>query len=185
MAKAQIKSANAAGRYGVAIFDLAKEAKRLAAVEKELLSLKKLLQSSAALREAMASPVIAISEKSEIMQALAKKAKWSILVSNFLAIACDNGRAAEITDMVDSYMELLAQEKNSLSASAITAQELTTKQKTNLAASLKKALGSNVKLETEVDPRLLGGLVVQVGSVMFDSSLKTQLEGLKLAMKES
>jgi F-type H+-transporting ATPase subunit delta len=82
-------------------------------------------------------------------------------------------------------MALLAQEKGSLSASAITAQELTAKQKNNLAGGLKKALGSNVKLETEVDPRLLGGLIVQVGSVMFDSSLKTQLEGLKLAMKES
>jgi len=182
---AQINSAGAAGRYGVAIFDLAKEAKRLAAVEKELLALKGLLQSSAPLRETMASPVIAAFEKSNTLQALAKKAKWSTLVSNFVAIACDNGRAAEIIDMVDSYMALLAQEKSSLSASAITAQELSAKQKTNLAAGLKKALGSNVKLETEVDPRLLGGLVVQVGSVMFDSSLKTQLEGLKLAMKES
>ena len=185
VASAQINSASAASRYGAALFDLAVEAKCLPAVEKELVALKGLLTDSEALRDTIVSPVIAAPEKTAVMMAVAKKAKWSELASNFIAVACDNGRAAELVEMVDAFLLRLAQSKGLLSAKAKTATALTAKQKTAMASGLKKALGRDVKLETEVDSRLLGGLIVSVGSVMFDSSLKTQLEGLKLAMKES
>lgn len=185
MASEQINSASAASRYGAALFDLANDDKCLPAVELELLSVRNLVSESAVLRETISSPVIAASEKTAVLIALAKKAKWSKLTTNFIAVACDNGRAAELTEMVDAFLAKVAQAKGLLTARAKTATILTAKQKTDLASGLKKALGRNVKLETEVDSRLLGGLIVSVGSVMFDSSLKTQLEGLKLAMKES
>lgn len=182
---ASVNSASVAGRYGSAIFDLARDSGSLPEVEKQLLALKQLLQGSEKLLQAMASPVISSSDKAETLQALASKAKWSKMVINFIGIACDNGRASELIDMVDGFLALVAHSKGNISASAKTAQALSAKQKTNLATGLKKAFGRNVKLKTEVDPRLLGGLVVQVGSVMFDGSIKSQLEGLKLAMKES
>ncbi|VAV94621.1 ATP synthase delta chain [hydrothermal vent metagenome] len=116
---------------------------------------------------------------------MAQKSKFSPLVANFIGVICQNGRAMELIEIVDAFLAKVAAAKGVIHASATTAQALSSKQKTNLAAGLKKTLGRPVQLETEVDSRLLGGLIVQVGSRMFDSSLQTQLEGLKLAMKES
>ncbi|PHR56411.1 MAG: ATP synthase F1 subunit delta [Robiginitomaculum sp.] len=185
MPSVQVNSASAAGRYAVAIYELAQESKILPRVGKELLSLQKALRGSADLLALAASPMVGASQKVAVFQALASKAKFSPLMVNFVGLVCENGRAADLSDMVDGFGALVDQAKGTLQANAITAQDLSAQQKKNLASGLKKALGRTVKLKTEVDSRLLGGLVVQIGSVMFDSSLKTQLEGLKLAMKES
>jgi F-type H+-transporting ATPase subunit delta len=185
VASGQVNSASAASRYGAAIFDLASDTKSLTRVEKELSSLRKMINSSAPLREMIASPLVSTSDMSASLRALASKAKFSPLVGNSLAVIAENGRASDMLAIIDAFFARLAAAKGTLAAHAKTATALSAKQKTDLTASLKKALGRTVKLETEVDPRLLGGLIVQVGSRMFDSSLKTQLEGLKLTMKES
>ncbi len=185
MASGQINSSGAAGRYGTALFELASENKSLVRVEKELLALKKLLLSSAPLAQMSASPLISADEKTAALLGIAKKAKYLPLVANFLGVIAQNGRADHLVAIIDAFLARIAAAKGALQATAKTAQALTPKQKTNLSAGLKKALGRTVKLETEVDPRLLGGLIVQIGSRMFDSSLKTQLESLKLTMKES
>ncbi|VAW00902.1 ATP synthase delta chain [hydrothermal vent metagenome] len=185
MANQQINSASAANRYGAAIFELANEGKALAQVEKQLKNLAKLVQNSAPLSQTLASPLVNAAEKNAVLQALAKKSKFSPLVANFIGIVCQNGRATELIEIVDAFLAKVAAAKGLVYANAKTAQALSTQQKTNLAAGLKKTLGRPVQLETEVDSRLLGGLIVQVGSRMFDSSLQTQLAGLKIAMKES
>lgn len=185
MSSSDVKSAGAAARYGNAMFELAAESKALAKTEKELLALQKMLQGSAALTSAAASPLVSVSEKSAMFADIAKKAKFSPLTSNFLGVACENGRAGELGDMVDAYLARAAAAKGKVRASAVSANALTTTQKKNLSAALKKTLGRSVELDTNVDPDLLGGLIVQVGSRMYDSSLRTQLNGLKLAMKEN
>lgn len=185
MSSSDVKSAGAAARYGNAMFELAAESKALAKTEKELLALTKMLAASPALAEAAASPLVGAQEKAALFADLAKKAKFSKLTANFLGVVCENGRAGELSDMVNAYMAQSAAAKGHVRASATTAIAMTATQKKNLSASLKNTLGHNVELETDVDPDLLGGLIVQVGSRMYDSSLKTQLNGLKLAMKEN
>lgn len=185
MSSSDVKSAGAAARYGNAMFELAAESKALAKTEKELLDLSKLLQATPALAQAAASPMVGQAEKAALFADLAKKAKFSRLTTNFLGVVCENGRAGELLDMVNAYMARAAEAKGHVRASASTAAALTATQKKNLSAALKKALGRAVELDTDVNPDLLGGLVVQIGSRMYDSSLRTQLNGLKFAMKEN
>jgi len=185
VASGQNLSSGAASRYGAAIFELASDTGSVPKVEKELVSIKKMIVGSSQLSEMIASPLISAKDKAAALSALAKKAKLSKLVSDFVGLVATNGRAADLIKCIDSFLARQAAAKGTVFAHAKTASALGATQKTKLAAGLKQALGQTVKLETEVDPRLLGGLIVQVGSRMFDSSLKTQLEGLKLTMKES
>ena len=185
MSDQQVNSASAANRYGAAIFELASEGKNLARVKKELMALQSLLAKSSELSAVLASPLIKAAQKNAVLQDITKHAKFTPLIGNFIGVICANGRAAELSDIVTALVVRIELAAGTLRANAKTAQALSAKQKVNLETGLKKTLGRTVKLNTEVDRRLLGGLVVQIGSVMFDSSLKTQLEGLKLAMKES
>jgi F-type H+-transporting ATPase subunit delta len=172
-----------AGRYANALFDLATEDKSVAKTGDALASFMALVESSDDLKRLMRSPVFKVAEQSASIEALAAKAKISGLALNFLKLMSANRRLAAVPDAIRGYTALVAKSKGETSAEVISAEKLSAKQIADLKASLKATVGSNVVLTTSIDPSLLGGLIVKVGSRMLDNSLKTKLQNLKVAMK--
>lgn len=178
-------TSEADSRYASALMQLAEEAKSLKTVEKDLKTLKGLFAKSTDLVEMTTSPVIADADKTKALLALATKAKLGKLTQNFIGIVADNGRAGELPSMITAFEQIVAARRGTESALVTSAKKLTTAQIRSISASLKKSLGHAVTLEMRVDPELLGGFAVKIGSRYYDASLKTKLEGLKLALRET
>ncbi len=178
-------TANAAGRYATALFELAKTSGAADAVEADLSAFRAALAESPELAEALASPLYSAEEKTGVLSALADKAGFNDLTKNAFGVAAMNGRAGELGELAKAFAALAAADRGIMSADVATAAALTKKQTEALTASLKSAYGRDVEVRTQVRPELLGGLIVKVGSRMFDSSLRTKLDGMKTAMKEA
>ncbi len=170
--------------YAHALFDLAREAKQVKQVEASLDEVSGLIGSEEGFRTLLASPVLSSDEKYGAMQAIVAKAGFPELVGNFLLTVARNGRLPVLETMIESFRELAARERNELQAEVVSAAPLNKKQVADLVRTLKARMGKTVTLDTSVDPSLIGGLVVKVGSRMIDSSLKTKLTAMKIAMKE-
>lgn len=175
----------AANRYAVALLELAEDSKSLKTIEKDLKTLKGLFAKSEDLTALSASPVLTTAEQSAALMAIAKKAKLSKLTTQFIGTCVENRRAAQIPEIIAAFEEKLARKRGTQSAQVISAQKLTAAQLTSIKSQLKKTIGRDVAIETQIDPTLLGGFAVKIGSRYFDSTLKTKLEGLKMAMKEA
>ena len=172
-----------AGRYATALFDLAAERNALDAVAKDLQALRQMMAESADLARLITSPVIARDAQAKAITALAEKAGFNPLTRNILGVMAMNRRLFALSGAIDSYLAKLAESRGELSAEVTSAAPLSDQQRNAVAESLRQALGSKVTVHTKVDKRLLGGLVVRVGSRMVDSSLRTKLQKLQLAMK--
>jgi F-type H+-transporting ATPase subunit delta len=175
----------AAERYATALFDLAKDAKAIDAVEADLNGLLAALGEDDTLGKALASPLYEAEGKAASLEAIGDKAGFHALTRNTLGVMARNGRAGLIGDLARGFAALAAAERGISEAHVTSATKLTDKEIDALKASLKRALGRDVEIRTETDPAVLGGLIVQVGSRMFDSSLRTKLDGLRTAMKEA
>ena len=176
--------AGMAGRYALALFELALEAKKLNNVEADLTSFTKLLEGSADLKRLVRSPVFSAEEQSRAIAALAKDAKLSPLTINFLQLIARNRRLFAVADMIRAFNALVERHRGEVTAEVTSAKKLTAEQTKSLQTALKSAVGQDVQITSHVDPALLGGLVVKVGSRMIDTSLKTKLDNLQYAMKE-
>lgn len=172
-------------RYARALFELADDAGELAAVEADVETLGAALSESEDLRRALTSPVFRTADKAAALKALAEKLELNTLTARFLGVVANNGRAGDISKMLRAFKALAAKKRGSATAEVVTADALTQAQLKELTAALKTALGRDVEVRTEVREDLIGGLIVKVGSRMFDSSLKSKLEGLRKTMKEA
>jgi len=185
VSQSDVITGEAPKRYAQALLELAEESKSLKSVEKDVKTLKGLFAKSADLTAMASSPVIDMDDKVAALTAVAKKAKVSALTTQFIGTVTKNRRAAEIPAMLASFEDMVARRKGSQVAKVASAQKLTAAQLTSLKSNLKKTLGRPVDVETSVDPDLLGGFIVRIGSRLYDSSLKTKLEDLKIALKEA
>ena len=185
MSQTDVITGEAPKRYAQALLELAVEAKSLKTVEKDVATVKALFAGNDELRRMAASPVFAIEDKVAALGAIAAKAKNGKLVSQFVGLAAQNRRADEIPAMISAFEDLLARRRGTQTARVTSAKKMTAAQVTKLKGELKKSLGHTVDIETDVDPDLLGGFVVRIGSRLYDSSLKTQVEDLKLALKQA
>ena len=175
--------ASMAGRYAVALFELAKDQKQLEQVERDLASLQGMLNSSADLRRLVLSPVITAENQSKALGAVLEKAGISGLTANFVKLIARNRRLFAASDMMKAFRALIARERGEVSADVASAHALTPEQMQLLSDTLRTSIGKNVRIDTRVDPNLLGGLVVKVGSRMIDSSLRTKLNNLKVVLR--
>lgn len=173
-----------AGRYASALFDLALDAKSLDQVGNELSSIAALIDDSADLQRMVRSPVFTAEEQEAAFGEILKKAGISGLSANFIGLVIRNRRLFVLRDMIRAYGVLLSEHKGEVTADVTAAHPLSDAQTTALKAAIKDAVGKDVAVQTRVDESLLGGLVVKVGSRMIDTSLKTKLNSLKIAMKE-
>lgn len=179
------KATDAGRRYARALFDLALETKALAAVEGDLKSIKTMLGESADLRRLLASPAFSAEDKAKGLSAIAAKAKFNKTTQNFLGLISANGRASELAGVISAFEALAAAERGAVSAEVISAAPLSAAQSKAIASALREALGKDPEIETRVDPAILGGLKVRVGSRLFDASLKSRLDSLKFALKRA
>jgi F-type H+-transporting ATPase subunit delta len=172
-----------AGRYASALFGLATEQKSVPATAAALASIMGLVEGSEDLQRLMKSPVFKVADQMEALSALAAKAKINGLALNFLKLMCQNRRLAAVPAAIAAFNGLVAAAKGEKSAEVTSAEALSAKQVADIKAALKSAVGNDVSLSQKIDPAILGGLIVKVGSRMMDNSLRTKLNSLKVAMK--
>ena len=174
-----------AGRYATALFELAEGANSLDATASDLANVSALINESDDLRRLVLSPVFSADEQGRAIAAVLERAGIKGLVANFIGLVIHNRRLFALPDMIRGFNAMLAVKRGELTADVTSAHALNDAQIQSLKASLKSATGRDVQINATVDASLLGGLVVKVGSRMIDSSLKTKLNSLKLAMKEA
>lgn len=180
-----VPATGVAGRYATALFELAKEAGSVGAVEAELNALAGLIDASEDLRAFLKSPVYDREDQNRAATALSEKAGFSQLTANFLKLLAKNGRLFALPGVIKAFLGMAAADRGEVAAEAITAAPMNDEQTKALRHEIEAMAGKAVNLETRVDPELLGGLVVKIGSRMIDASLKTKLNRLKTVMKEA
>lgn len=171
------------GRYAKALFELADAEKQLDDVASDLGAINAMIQECDDLDRLLRSPVISREDQSRAFEAVLAVAKTGELTRNFCGLIAQKRRLAALPGIIAHYQKLIAQHRGEVTANVVSAQKLSASQLTSIGDALKKAVGSDVSVETEVDASLLGGLIVKVGSRMVDSSLRSRLQQLGLAMK--
>ena len=177
--------ASVAGRYASALFELATEQGKAAEVEADLQKVQSLCDESNDLIRMMRSPVIPSEEQGKALAAILAKAEVGQLATNFFKLIAANRRLFAAVDMIKAYRALAAKARGEVTAEVTTAHALSDAQTAALKQTLKEQAGKDVSLAVKIDPTLLGGLVVKLGSRMIDSSLRTRLSSMKVALKGS
>ena len=172
-----------AGRYAHALLDLADDKKQLDEVAGDLRALKSLLAESDDLREVARSPLYTRAQQTNAFRAVLQRMDVGELTRRFIFVVAENRRLFALSSMIDAYLAELARRRGEVRAKVTTARDLSDRQRDSLVEALRGSVGSKVQVDVSVDPSLIGGLVVQVGSRMIDNSLKTKLQRLQLAMK--
>ena len=172
-----------AARYAAALFDLADERRILDEVASDLRQLRAMVQASPDLLRLIRSPILSRDEQSKGIEALAEAAGLSPLVRDFLAVVARNRRLFAVPAMIEAFLAELAARRGEVTAEVSAAQPLSEAQLAALNEQLRRSIGSRVSVDVHVDPGLIGGLVVKLGSRMVDGSIKSKLQRLQLAMK--
>lgn len=173
-----------ARRYAKALIDLAIEKKKLPKIEKDLDSLNEMLSSSEDFVMMVESSAIKSTQKIDAIAALGKKAKFQDETVNFLKILAGNGRLPGLGMVLSVTQEMLAENRNEMTAEICSASALTAAQSKKLQASLSDATGKNVVLEAKTDDALMGGMQITLGSVRVDASLAGRLDRLKVELSK-
>lgn len=173
-----------ARRYAAALLDMAEESKAVEQVERDLLELQSMLQSSDDLKTMVASPLVNRGQQTATVAALADQAKFHKLTANFLGVLAQNRRLPVLNDVIEAFRIELTRRRGEVLAQVQSAVALSPAQTKALQEQLSKAMGTNVTLNVEVRKELLGGMIVTVGSRMIDDSVKRKLEKLQRAMNE-
>ena len=170
-------------RYANAVFELATEAGSIAAVEGDFLQLKAMLKDSPELMRLVRSPLFSRDDQARGMQAVLAKAGTGELARKLVLLLAEKRRLFALLDIIAAFEQLLAAQRGEVAADITSARPLSAEETAELRRVLKAKLGREPKLTAQVDERLLGGLVLKVGSRMIDSSLRSKLDGLRAAMK--
>ena len=177
--------ASVPGRYASALFDLANDERKLVDVEGDMIRVQQLLDANPDLVRMVRSPVFSADEQGKAITAIAAKAGLGPLTVNFLKLLARNRRLFALADIVKAFRGITARHRGEVVAEVTSAHPLTEAQANALTDTLTgTAGGKKVQITTKVDPALLGGLTVKMGSRLIDSSLRTKLNSLKMRMKE-
>jgi len=174
-----------AGRYATALFDLAIEQNAVDAVSADLAKFDALVAEYAELDRLVRSPVFTADEQGRALGAVLDKAGIGGLAAKFLKLVTANRRLFAARDMARGFRALVAQHRGELTAQVTVAEKLNDARLNEIKAALKQVTGKDVQVDVQVDPAIIGGLIVKVGSRMIDSSLRTKLNAIKFAMKEA
>jgi F-type H+-transporting ATPase subunit delta len=172
-------------RYAQALFDLSLEEGSLEAVRADLWSLKAMIADSRDLKTLLASPGFSAEDKLNGLTAIGKAAGFHPTTMKFLGVLTTNRRASQLPAVIASFARLYDKHRGVVAAEVVTAVKLSAKQLEGVAAQLRASLGKDPEITTTVDPSILGGLKVRVGSRLFDASLKSRLDQMKFALKRA
>ncbi|MBL8584863.1 MAG: F0F1 ATP synthase subunit delta [Rhizobiaceae bacterium] len=184
MANSSSPISGVAERYARSLFDLAAHANSVESVEADLGRFEALIGESGDLDRLIKSPVFSAADQQRALSAILDKAGIAGLAGNFLRVVAQNRRLFSVPAMITAFRRIAAEGRGEVAAKVTTAHALTAEQERELKDTLKAIAGKAVTLSVSVDPSLLGGLIVQMGSRQIDTSLKTKLNSLKLALKE-
>ncbi|MGF1659472.1 MAG: F0F1 ATP synthase subunit delta [Rubrimonas sp.] len=173
------------GRYATALFELAQESGQLELVEGHMAQLSAALAASADLSAAVSSPLYGRDEQAAALSALCKAMGIGAPTSNLIGLMAAKRRLFALGDVIKGFDALLARHRGIVPAEVRSARPLTAAQRSALEAALAEAAGAKIALDVSVDPSLIGGLVVKLGSRMIDSSIRSKLSQLQTAMKEA
>lgn len=184
MAQSASISANIAGRYAQAVFDIAREDGSIDSLADEVASLDAVLKESADLRAMLASPMLSREDQASAMSAVAERMGLGATLRNTLALMAENRRLFALPQLVARLGELIADARGEVTADVVSAQPLSDEQSRRLTQTLAEKSGKTVKLNTRVDEGLIGGMIVKLGSRMIDTSVRSKLASLQNVMKE-
>ena len=184
-ATAQFDTSTMAGRYATALFDLARETSAIDAVKADLDRFNVLVAESPDLARLVRSPVFSAAEQLQALSAVLERAGIGGLAAKFLKLVTTNRRLFAVRDMIKAYRENVAKHKGEATAEVTVAERLRDEHAAALRSALKTVSGKDVDLDIRIDPAIIGGLVVKLGSRMVDTSLRTRLNAIRHAMKEA
>jgi F-type H+-transporting ATPase subunit delta len=174
-----------AGRYASALFDLAREQRAIDAVAADLDRFDALLQESPDLQRLVKSPIFTAEEQERAVAAILEKAGIGGFAGNFIRLVASNRRLFALPDMIRAYRTLVADHKGIVRAQVTVAEPPSDRIVSDIKSALREVAKAEVDVDVRVDPGLIGGLVVKIGSRMVDASLRSKLNAIKLAMKEA
>ena len=172
-----------AERYAAALFELADERRDLDAVAGDLGALRAMLHDSADLLRLVRSPVLSRADQGRAIALVAETAELSQLTRDFLAVVARNRRLFAVPAMIEAYLAKLAARRGEITAEVTAAQPLTDAQNNALTEQLRRVVGGRVAVDLRIDPSLIGGMVVKIGSRMVDGSLRSKLQRMRLALR--
>ena len=175
--------ASLAGRYATALFELARDERKLEAVGTSLAALRQALAESEELRELTTSPLIGRADALKAVKAVAASMNLDPITANFLGVMAQNRRLTQLPSVIRFFTLLAARHRGETTAEVTSAHPLDDGQVAALKANLKSRVGSDVAVDLHVDPAILGGLIVKIGSQQIDGSIRTKLNTLATAMK--
>ncbi len=174
-----------AGRYANALFELAQQDSAVDTVQADLDRFEALARDSADLTRLIRSPAFSSEEQGRAIAAVLDKAGISGIAGNFIKLVAANRRLFAIGDMIRGFRALVAKSRGEVTAQVTAAENLSDAHAAALKTALNQVTGKDVALEVKIDPAIIGGLVVKVGSRMIDTSLRSKLNAMKIAMKEA
>ena len=175
--------ASLAGRYASALFDLARDQRQIESVGSSLDALSQALSDSPDFDELVDSPLVSRDDAGKAFQALAPKLKLDPITTNFLGVLARNGRKSQLKPVIRAFRRLAAEHRGETTAEVVTARPLDDGQVKQLKQQLRARAGRDVAIDATVDPAILGGIVVKLGSQQIDASIRTKLNRLAQAMK--
>ena len=174
-----------AERYATAILELAQEEKSVETIERDLANLRQIISESADLARFVGSPIFSRADHIKGMKAVLGTIDASALTTRFVLTLASKRRLFALSDIIRAFQAQLAKIRGEVDAQVTSARALSDSEISELKAVIKSRLGRDPRLDAKIDSSLLGGLVVKVGSRMIDSSLRTKLNGIRLAMRGS
>jgi len=173
-----------AGRYATALFELALESKAVDQVQSDLKAFDSLVASSQDLTRLVRSPVFSADEQAKALATVLGKAGIKGIAANFLRVVASNRRLFAVREIIRGFNALVARHKGEVTAQVTVAEQLSDARMGEIRDALKQVTGKDVQVDVDVDPSIIGGLKVKLGSRMIDASLRTKLNSIKIAMKE-
>jgi F-type H+-transporting ATPase subunit delta len=174
-----------AGRYATALFELARETNAIDQIQRDLIAFDALVAANPDLTRLVRSPVFSAEEQAKALGAVLEKAGISGTAANFLRVVASNRRLFAVREMLRGFNKLVAAHKGEVTAQVTVAEQLNDARMNEIRAALREVTGKDVKMDVQVDPSIIGGLKVKLGSRMVDASLRTKLNSIKIAMKEA
>ena len=171
--------------YAVALYELSKESSVLDIVENQMKSIKKLLRDSSDFREILLSPTIEKEDKKNAIYAIADKNSFSKILKQFLGFVAVKNRLFFLDKIIESFLNLVSKNKGDLKAKLISSKKLSLEEQNNIQNELSKDFKTKLNIEYIHDPNLIAGLIIQVGSIMIDTSIKTKLNKIEKSMLET
>ena len=172
-----------AGRYALALLELADDKKQLDEVAEDLRALGAMIADSDDLRRLIRSPLFTRAEQAKAMATILEKAGAGDLTRRFVLVVAENRRLFVLPQIIAGYLAELSRRRGEVTAEVTSASELTKEQVSALVEAIKAKIGGKIQVDVKVDQSLIGGLIVKVGSRMIDNSLRSKLQRLRLAMK--